>query len=170
MSDPETISWRDALKLIIETGHAEGTATTMLVEAVLSNVVPYYPRRALPLGRAVQNGLFDRQTGAWRIHTRDDNPFFLRPVRSDFDRWLLKLRQPSKAGSEKKAIDFLSEKLKADHDLKREDAWGACKSEFPTLSKRRFVSHVWPQARESAGLEPRGRGGRKKTKTVNRIG
>jgi hypothetical protein len=164
MSDPETISWRDALKRIIETGHAGDTATTMLVEAVLSNVVPYYPTRALPLGRAVQNGLFDLRTGAWRIYARDDNPWFLRLIRSDFDRWVLKLRQPSKAGSETKAIAFLSAKLKANHDFKREHAWSACKSEFPSLSNRRFVSHVWPQARESAGLEPLARSGRKRQK------
>jgi hypothetical protein len=129
MSDPETISWRDALKRIIETGHAEDTVPTMLIEAVRSNAVGYYPRRALRLGEA---GLFDRQTGAWRRHSQDNNPFFVRPVRSEFEHWLLKLRRPSKVGSDKNAIEFLSIKLNADHDLTRNAAWNACKESFQT--------------------------------------
>jgi len=164
MSDPETISWRDALKRIIETGHAEDTATPMLVEAVESNAVSYYPRKALELGRAVRARLFDPSTGAWLMHIRDDRPSFVRLIRSDFEGWLLKLRQPTKAGSETSAIEFLSVKLKADRDLLRNDAWSVCKSEFPNLSQRRFVSHVWPDARKNAGLPPLAPAGRKKQK------
>jgi hypothetical protein len=100
MSDPETISWRDALTRLIETGHAENTAATTLVEAVLSNAVGYYPRRALDLGSAFRAGRFDPQTGAWRMHSLEDNPFSVRLIRSEFERWLSKLPQPSKAGSE----------------------------------------------------------------------
>jgi hypothetical protein len=161
MSEPETISWRDALKRIIETGYAEDTAPIMLIEAVRSNAVGYYPRRALPLGGA---GLFNRQTGAWRRHSQDNNPFFVQPIRSEFDRWLSRLRPISKAGSEARAIDFLSAKLEADHDLTRDNAWNACKGEFPRLSKRKFVSDVWPQARREAGLEPQAPAGRKRKK------
>jgi hypothetical protein len=164
MSEPETISWRDALKRIIETGHAEDTAPTMLIEAVQSNAVGYYPRRALLLGPAYQAGLLDPQTGAWRRHSQDNNPFFVRPVRSQFEHWLLKFRRPSKVGSDKGAIEFLSVKLKADHNLTRNAAWNACKGEFPNLSKRRFISHVWPEGRKSAGLEPHAPSGRKRQK------
>jgi hypothetical protein len=158
MSDPITISWRDALQRIIEMGYADDAAGTMLVEAVVSNAVRYYPRRAMDLGRP----LFDPMTGAWRMHRRDSHPFLVRPVRSDFERWLLQLRRPSKAGSESKAIEFLSPKLEADHDLKLDDAWSACQSNFPNLSKRRFRSHVWPEARTRAGLDSRAPAGRKK--------
>jgi hypothetical protein len=162
MSEPETISWRDALRRIIEMGHAEDAATIMLVEAVASNAVDYYPRRALDLGRAHRAGLFDPKTGDWRMHSRDDHPLRTRLIRSEFERWLSKLRQPSKAGQETKAIDFLSDKLKADPELARNDAWIACKNQFPTLSKRRFVYEVWPSARKNAGLEPHGSPGRKR--------
>jgi hypothetical protein len=111
MSDPETISWRDALQRLIEAGHAENTAATMLVEAVVSNAVCYYRRRALDLSSAFRAGFFDPQTGAWRMHSRDDHPFCVRLIRSEFERWLSILPRPTKAGSEPKAIDSLSTKL-----------------------------------------------------------
>jgi hypothetical protein len=164
MPDPETISWRDALKQIIEAGHDKDTAPTMLVEALESNAVGYYPRRALSLGGAYHDGLLDPQTGAWRMSRRDGKPWFVRPIRSEFGAWLSKLRRPSKAGSETKAIGFLSEKLKVDRDLTRNDAWNACRNEFSNLSKRRFVSHVWPEARANAGLKRDAPAGRKKQK------
>jgi hypothetical protein len=160
MSEPETISWRDALKRLIEVGYAEDTAPAMLVEAVKSNAVSYYPRRALPLGSAHLNP----QTGAWPMHRQDNNAFLVRPIRLEFERWLLKLRRPPKAGSETQAIAFLSTELEADRDLKRDDAWNACRIAFPNLSKRSFISHVWPQGRKKAGLEPHARGGRKRQK------
>jgi hypothetical protein len=136
----------------------------MMLEAVISNDVGYYPRRALDLDRAHRAGLFDTKTGDWQIHSRDDRPLRIRLIRSEFERWLSKLRQPSKVGQETKAIDFLWAKLKADRDLVRKDCWIACKNQFPTLSNRRFVSVVWPSARKKAGLEPRARGGRRKRK------
>jgi hypothetical protein len=164
MSDRETISWRDALKRIIEMGHARDTAPTMLVEAIDSNAIGYYPRRALRLGPAHQAGLLNPETGAWRMHRGDTNPLSVRPIRSEFEHWLVKLRQPSKAGSEIKAVPFLSDKLKVNPDLTRKAAWTACKGEFPNLSERRFVSRVWPEARVNAGLERDAPAGRKKQK------
>lgn len=111
MSDPETVSWRDALRRLIEAGHAENAAATMLVEAVVSNAVDYYPRRTLDLSSAVHAGFFDPQTGAWRRHSRDDHPFFVRLIRSEFERWLSKLPRPTKAGSAPKPINSLSANL-----------------------------------------------------------
>jgi hypothetical protein len=164
MSDPDTIDWYDALYRIIESGHTIDAAPRMLSEAVNSGAVGYYPRRALSFDRALRTGLFDWQTGAWRMHAGDDHPFFIRPIRSDFQRWLSRQRSPSRAGSETRAIAFLAERLRADHDLKREDAWKSCNSEFPNLSYRRFLSHVWPDARKNAGLQPLAPAGRKKQK------
>ena len=131
---------------------------------MISKTIGYYPRRALLLGPAYQAGLLDPQTGAWRMHSGDTNPFLVQPVRLEFEHWLLKLRRPSKVGSDENAIEFLSIKLKADHDLTRDAAWNACKGKFPNLSNRRFISHVWPKGRESAGLEPHAPRGRKKQK------
>jgi len=57
------------------------------------------------------------------------------------------------AGDETKAINFLAEKLETNPNIKRDDAWSACREEFPALSERGFRSRIWPQARQSAGLE-----------------
>jgi len=65
------------------------------------------------------------------------------------------------AGDETKAINFIAEKLGTNHNIKREDAWSACRKEFPTLSERGFRTRIWPQARQSAGLEAVAPPGRK---------
>ena len=67
----------------------------------------------------------------------------------------------AKAGKETQAIAFLKERLKADKHLRRQDAFKMCHGHFSKLSERRFRSHVWPQAREAAGLERTARAGRK---------
>jgi hypothetical protein len=62
------------------------------------------------------------------------------------------------------AITFLADILKVNRDMKRDDAWKACKVKFPELSERGFLSRVWPKARERAQLEPVARAGRKPTR------
>jgi hypothetical protein len=64
---------------------------------------------------------------------------------------------------EKKAVDFLGEKLKKDSELRREDALNMCRQQFPKLGVRGSL-RVWPRAREAAGLEAKARPGRKKQK------
>jgi hypothetical protein len=59
------------------------------------------------------------------------------------------------------AVRFLAEHLQADPDMKREDALSACRNEFPALSERGFRTRIWPQARQSAGLEAVAPPGRK---------
>jgi hypothetical protein len=70
---------------------------------------------------------------------------------------------PTTAAAETQAIAFLADRLRADPNMKRDDAWKACKAKFPRLSKRAFF-RAWPDARKSAGLERVARPGRKPTR------
>jgi hypothetical protein len=82
-SDPETISWQEAVKRLAEIDNREPAKS--LLDAVISNAVGYYPRRALSLETDYQRGLFDLNTGAWRNRPRDDRPQFIRVIRADFE-------------------------------------------------------------------------------------
>jgi hypothetical protein len=82
--DPDTLSWRESLKRLGDNGDSD--PVTHLVRAVIDGTVSYYPRKAISLEAAYRKGLFDSNTGAWRMHQRDDNPVFVGVVRSDFDR------------------------------------------------------------------------------------
>jgi hypothetical protein len=130
--------------------------------AVFNRSVGYYPRRALSLETQYRRGLLDPETGALRISHRDDNPWYIQVIESDFERQFLIRRSSSKASTETKAITFLAVKLKENPNLGRDaDAWDACSKQFPTLSQRGFKDRVWPKAREAAGLEPMAPRGRK---------
>jgi|SRR6516162_7420096 len=59
-----------------------------------------------------------------------------------------------KSEDERKAVDLLAERLRTDHNMKRDDAWEICRTAFPKLSERGFINRVWPAARDVAGLEP----------------
>jgi hypothetical protein len=82
--EPETIYWREALKRLTDNGDKE--AVKHLARAIVDGTVRYYPPRAISLETAYRKGLFDSNTGAWRNHERDDNPFYVRVVCSDFER------------------------------------------------------------------------------------
>lgn len=60
------------------------------------------------------------------------------------------------------AKNALAQKLRLDTEMKRDDALSWLKSEKFRISGRRFQNHVWPQAREAAGLAPQAPPGRKK--------
>src|SRR5262249_28940289 len=91
---------------------------------------------------------------------RSRKPLFLREQ-------VLQLWRPSRetttTAARTQATAYLASLLKGNADMKRNDAWRACKERFPSLSERSFRSTVWPDAREKAGLEARARSGRKAT-------
>ena len=83
-----------------------------------------------------------------------------------FPRQLALQRWREPRGSATTAIEtnaktFLANCLRANPEMKRNDALIACKKKFPELSGRGFKGRVWPDARKEANLEPRGRPGRK---------
>jgi hypothetical protein len=159
--EPATISWRETLSLLVERGYSEGAAKDTLLRAVVDASVGYYPRRAVSLETQYRKGLLDLETGALRMSHRDDNPWYIRVVASDFERQFPQRRGSSTIGGEKKAIAFLADRLKTDHNMRRDGAWEACREQFPKMSERGFRFRVWPQAREAAGLEPSASAGRK---------
>jgi hypothetical protein len=59
-----------------------------------------------------------------------------------------------KSDDERNAVDLLAERLRADPNMKRDDAWAICHTAFPKLSERVFRNHVWRHARVAARLEP----------------
>src|SRR5262249_47209231 len=69
----------------------------------------------------------------------------------------------SSAAAETRAITFLASRLKTNPNMRRDDAWRACHTKF-RLSERGFRQRVWPQARQTAGLEPTAPPGRKATR------
>lgn len=81
LSEPETISWQEAVKRLVGSGDNE--AAENLFRAVADGSVQYYPRRAIPLERA----LVDIHTGAWRNHARDNRPFYIPIIRESFERY-----------------------------------------------------------------------------------
>jgi len=72
-------------------------------------------------------------------------------------------RRSATRAAESKATKLVADYLRANPEIKRYDAFTACRKEFPTLSGRGFRERVWPDARTNAGLERRGRPGRKPT-------
>jgi hypothetical protein len=160
-SEPVTISWEEALRRLVDRGHESEATRRMLLITVLNGSVGYYPRRALSLETQYRKGLLDPETGALRISHRDENPWHVRVIESDFERQFPMRRGSSTAGSEMKAVAFLASQLRTNRNMRRADAWKACCMEFPKLSERGFRSRVWPQARQDAGLEPTAPAGRK---------
>jgi hypothetical protein len=73
------------------------------------------------------------------------------------------------AATEANAIAFLADRLQANRNMRRDDAWTACKTKFPKLSERGFLSRVWPRARKRARLEPAARAGRKPTRKIENV-
>jgi hypothetical protein len=67
---------------------------------------------------------------------------------------------------ETNAKTFLANRLRANPEMKRNDALTACRSEFPKLSERGFKERVWPGARKEANLECQGHPGRKPTPKI----
>jgi hypothetical protein len=152
--EPVTISWQKALSLLVERGYSDAaTAKGMLLEAMFSGSVGYYPRRAVSLETQYRKGLLDPESGVLRVSYREANPWYIRVISSDFDHQFPERRGPSTTDVEKKAVAFLAEQLKTDHNMKRDDAWKACHENFPTLSERGFRFRVWPQARQEADLK-----------------
>ena len=66
----------------------------------------------------------------------------------------------STGSAEKAATVSLSEILRLNPDMKKEEAVGHCVARG--VSERRAKSHVWFDARVAAGLEGKARPGRKK--------
>jgi len=150
--EPVTISWPKALSLLIERSYTDAVgAKGMLLQAMFSGSVGYYPRRAVSLEAQYREGLLDPETGLLRVSCRE-RPWYIRVILSDFDHQFPQ-RRSSSTTVEKKAVAFLAEQLKTDRNKKRGDAWKACHENFPTLSERGFRFRVWPQARQEAGLE-----------------
>lgn len=65
------------------------------------------------------------------------------------------------AADEKAAAKAVAEKLKTDPHMRKTDAFSFCESQNFRISGRRWQSHVWPNAREIAGLPPLAPRGRK---------
>jgi hypothetical protein len=102
--EPATISWRETLSLLVERGYSEGAAKDTLLRAVVDASVGYYPRRAVSLETQYRKGLLDLETGALRMSHRDDNPWYIRVVASDFERQFPQRRGSSTIGGEKKVL------------------------------------------------------------------
>jgi hypothetical protein len=73
---------------------------------------------------------------------------------------------PATAGQETKAINALTEYLKsvpkeARTHVTRDKAWAWCREQRFSISWRGFQSHVWPEARQGAGLQRHAPPGRK---------
>jgi hypothetical protein len=150
--EPVTISWQKALSLLVERGYSDAAgAKDMLLEAMFSGSVGYYPRRAVSLETQHRSGLLDPETGLLRVSHRE-RPWYIRVILSDFDQQFSERRSSSTADVGKNAVAFLAQQLNATPDMKRDDAWATCRTEFPKLSKRGFLSRIWPRARENAGL------------------
>jgi len=82
-----------------------------------------------------------------------------------FPEWqILKLWEKSRSSAisatESQAKKFLATRLRANPEMKRHEAWNTCRNRFK-LTERGFRFRVWPDARANAGLERRGRKGRK---------
>jgi hypothetical protein len=69
----------------------------------------------------------------------------------------------AKKGDEIRATNELAKLLK-DSDMKREDAWEACKHH--KIGPRVFRERVWPEARKKAGLPPARVGRRSEQKSA----
>jgi hypothetical protein len=86
-------------------------------------------------------------------------------VPTQYEFWVLKANRQKtteKHFDECRAIEFLTERLKSDPDMKRDDALGACQAAFPALGWRGFKHRVWPRAREAAGLARLASAGRRR--------
>ena len=74
---------------------------------------------------------------------------------------LASTKQQSIVKDEKKAIAALADELRGNNDLRKADAMSLLDSMNLRVSARRFQSHVWPNAREIAGLPSLAPPGRK---------
>lgn len=129
--EPLTISWQAALTRLTERGYSNENAQRELLTAVITGAVGYYPRKALSLEIQYRKGLLNPETGLLRVSHRDDNPWHIRVIESDFERQFPLRRSSPKVGSETKAIAFLAAKLKENPNLRRDaDAREACSDNF----------------------------------------
>jgi hypothetical protein len=67
------------------------------------------------------------------------------------------------ADYERRATDLVTELLKVNRNMTREDARQACMEKFPELSDRAFERRIWKGARDTLGLERAMSPGRPKT-------
>jgi len=63
------------------------------------------------------------------------------------------------ANDEHEATIYLTGLLRANPDMGRDDAWWDCRLRFHHLSERKFFRHIWPDARDAAGLPRKARPG-----------
>lgn len=71
-------------------------------------------------------------------------------------------KQDSILADEKSATKALAQELKIKPTMRKAEALSWCRSQELRVSERRFQSHVWPDARELAGLAPKAPPGRKR--------
>ncbi|WP_354202356.1 hypothetical protein [Bradyrhizobium sp. JR4.1] len=71
-------------------------------------------------------------------------------------------KQKAIAADEKSAIEALAKQLKLNHDMTSAEALSFCKSSQFRIGRRGFEHHVWPEARDKAGLSRKAPAGRKK--------
>ena len=64
------------------------------------------------------------------------------------------------AAAKNRAVKHLANILQFDRHLGRDHGWEACREFGVTMAQ--FKSHIWPRAREEAGLPQKARAGRKK--------
>jgi hypothetical protein len=80
-SEPDTISWEEAIgRLRAAHGGNRDEAVKQLCQAVVDRLIGHRPLTSVPL-----EGRLDCETGALRMHSRDDHPRQLRVVLSDFE-------------------------------------------------------------------------------------
>jgi hypothetical protein len=107
--------------------------------------------------RWFQIEVLDTDTRRPGLRRRVTMPHWLYITRASLDEFQKK--HPATAAAETRAKTFLAERLKADPDMRREDARAACQK-FK-ISDQGFEDRVWPDAREAAGLSRFGHAGRK---------